>query len=294
MCRIPGPRYQVLYFSSINGSGLQGRPNVNHTDFFAQFLQADVNSFLTPLSLFLNQALHTVFAIHQLFNMVSFVNDNLNKIKIESVPDEPSPSMSDMVPKCAKFNRSEVANNVPVLPVNVQNVTFADEINEKTELASIAPGCAFQSPYLSPQDDPLFKLVQRARCARRKRKMFDASLICPRRWGELCPSDRMRLYELIQLRADALNEAVMYLNIPPFPTASEIAQLPRRTKKIGSKSSNKTAKHVPRVQKAAIQKKSTLVTGSAPVSRKKARKVVQAKQAAARGKRTSAKRCDQE
>ena len=220
--------------------------------------------------------------------MLSCVKSDLKQIKIESVPDIQYSSMAMKTPTRAESDRSDIADIAPPILANVQSTLLIPDVYETTtqDDTSISKACVVQSPLespiLSPEDDGLLNFVQlhASIAAKRKRKMFNASLICEKRWEKLCPSDRMRLYELVQLRSDALSEAITYLNIPPFPTADEMTHLSliKRKRTSSKRSSKKTAKRGPQAQKPAMQKTSSLQTGSTSSFQKKAAKVPRANQ----------------
>jgi hypothetical protein len=187
--------------------------------------------------------------------MVALMNNIFNQIKseCECEPDEQLSSVDNKTPGRARIDNSDTDCHSHAIPVEVQSSTHEIGETEAQEEASHAADEHYQDTqsslpefeYLTndgffDHNEPLPKDTNEEAndndnpvAVLYKKKIFNSSFICAKRVAKLTPSDRTRLRALVKLKADDLPKAMLHVNIPPFPTAAEMAE------KIAMKSTRK-------------------------------------------------------
>lgn len=205
--------------------------------------------------------------------MTSSLNDS-NQVKKEAVPDKQTSSTSMKALACVKpYGGGMVAFGVgslvdALLPVTVQSAyRVSGATSTQHHSASVPTDSVIKSRELSPEresrtpsdhdEEPGTNKQNDAGPVPmpRKKKIFNASYLCPKRVAKLSASDRNRLSVLIQLKHSDLKEAMLHVNMPPFPTASEMARA-KRFRKVSLKA-DKNGLSLP---KASSRKKTRKVS----------------------------------
>jgi hypothetical protein len=223
--------------------------------------------------------------------MVPLMNNMFNQIKSECEPDEQLSSVRTKTPARAQADNDDNELHTRAIPADVQSSTHVSEIGE-TEAPEEASHSAedrhqhTQSPlpnfdYLTQDaffdyDEPLPEDTTEETnndnpvAVLYKKKIFNSSFICAKRVAKLTPSDRTRLRALVKLKADDLQKAMLYVNIPPFPTPSEMAE------KLATKRTSlrkRSSEHVPRPKRPSKRRGSSFPSSSTQDAPKIAPKV---------------------